>query len=34
VHDVVDAHHGTITVDNIPGANFTITFPLDTPSAT
>jgi signal transduction histidine kinase len=30
VHDVVDAHHGTVTVaDNTPGATFTVTLPLD-----
>jgi signal transduction histidine kinase len=30
VQDVVDAHHGTVTVaDNTPGATFTVTLPLD-----
>jgi signal transduction histidine kinase len=28
-HDVVTAHGGTITLDNDPGARFTLTFPLD-----
>jgi signal transduction histidine kinase len=27
-HDVVVSHGGTITVDNTPGARFTVTFPL------
>ncbi len=32
-HDVVSAHGGTITLENAPGARFTLTFPLDnTPS--
>jgi signal transduction histidine kinase len=32
-HDVVSAHGGTITLENDPGARFTLTFPLgDAPS--
>jgi signal transduction histidine kinase len=30
-HDVVVSHGGTITVDNVPGARFTVCFPLSPP---
>ena len=32
-HDVVTAHGGTITLENDPGARFTLTFPLDNASS-